>query len=257
MIFKPETENTEISPEERLKKRKKRLVQGMFLGLGAPLGWAVIVFAGGFFNMADARYQVWIFIYMLVGSMIVFGAFGYITGRNEERFAALSLVDHLTGLYNPRYFHERVKQEFALAKRHGAPLTLILLDLDHFKKVNDTHGHQVGDLVLAEVARTVARTVRVGDTVARVGGEEFSVIMPKTDSLGGRDLAERIRLAVKENIVQLPSGGEISVKVSLGVSGMDRVRAETSSELFAAVDKALYEAKESGRDRVVEAEAKD
>jgi len=229
----------------------------MFLGMGAPLGWAVIVFVGGFFDMADASYQAWLFVYMLVGSMIVFGAFGYLTGRNEERFAALSLVDHLTGLYNPRYFHERVRQEFALAKRHGTPLTLILLDLDHFKKVNDTHGHQVGDLVLAEVARTVARTVRVGDTVARVGGEEFSVIMPKTDSLGGRDLAERICQAVKENLIQLPGGGEISVKVSLGVSGMDMVRAKTSTELFAAVDKALYAAKESGRDRVVEAEAKD
>ena len=227
----------------------------MLLGLGAPWGWAAISFVGGFFDMADLRYQVWLFIYMLVGSLFVFGAFGYLLGRNEERFAAMSLVDHLTGLYNPRYFHERLKQEFALAKRHGLPLTLILLDLDHFKKVNDTYGHQVGDLVLAWVSRIVARTVRAGDTVARVGGEEFSVIMPKTDTLGGRDLAERIRLAVGEKPAHFPKAGDISVKVSLGVAGTDKVRADTFSDLFFAVDKALYAAKESGRDRVVEAEA--
>ncbi len=229
----------------------RRFRQGLVLGLGAPLGWAAVSAVLGLWGMADAGFQILLFAYMTCGSLLVFGAFGYIIGRQEQRFAELSLVDHLTRLYNTRYFHETLRAEFANAKRYVRPLCLILLDLDHFKSVNDTYGHPAGDAVLRTVAATVAALVREGDTLARVGGEEFAVIMPQTDSHGGEILAERIRQAVREREILLPEGQRIGVRVSLGVAGLDRIEADSATSLFARVDEALYEAKQSGRDRVV------
>jgi len=232
----------------------RRFRQGLVLGLGAPLGWACVSTVLGLWGMADSGFQILLFAYMTCGAMLVFGAFGYIMGRQEQRFVELSLVDHLTKVYNTRYFHETLKAEFANAKRYGKPLCLILLDLDHFKGVNDTYGHPAGDAVLRTLAATVGSLVREGDTLARVGGEEFAVILPHSDSSGGSTLAERIRSAVREKDMALPEGQTIHVRVSLGVAGTDMVEADTVTELFARVDEALYEAKQTGRDRVVVAD---
>jgi diguanylate cyclase (GGDEF)-like protein len=236
-----------------MKRPWRRMFQGVLLALLVPTGWALILSLAGGWTLAQTRYHYWLFGYMLLGSALVFCCFGYLIGRNEERFSELSLNDFLTKLFNVRYFHERLLKEFANAKRYGSPLTLALLDLDHFKQVNDAYGHPAGDRVLKIVAQTVAQAVRQGDTVARVGGEEFGVIMPQTSTEQGLVLAERIRRAVKEREIPLPGRGVITIRVSLGVAGTDRVQAESASGLFAAADQALYAAKRSGRDRVVAA----
>jgi len=238
-----------------MKRPVRRMLQGAHLAFLVPAGWALALQLLGFWALANPRYQFWLFSYLLVGSVLVFGAFGYLIGRNEERFSSLSLNDYLTRLYNVRYYHERLLKEFANAQRYATPLTLVILDLDHFKQVNDTYGHQAGDRVLQAVAQTLAANVREGDTVARIGGEEFGVIMPQTTSPQGFVLAERIRLAVKACDIELPGRGTISIRVSLGVAGTDAIRAESSVGLSAAADQALYAAKRTGRDRVVLAPA--
>lgn len=229
----------------------RRLRQGLVLGLGAPLGWAAVSTVLDLWDRVDSGFQILLYAYMTCGAMLVFAIFGYLMGRQEQRFAELSLVDHLTRVYNTRYFHETLRTEFANAKRYGESMCLILLDLDHFKSVNDTYGHPAGDAVLRTLAGTMGKLVREGDTLARVGGEEFAVIMPHTDSKGGETLAERIRLAVREKPIALPEGQAIHIRVSLGVAGLDHVEADSSTELFARVDEALYAAKQGGRDRVV------
>lgn len=232
-------------------KTARRLRQGLVLGMGAGLGWAVICTAFDLWTKAEASYQALLFGYVTLGSMASFGVFGYVVGRHEQRFAELSLVDHLTRLYNTRHFHETLKAEFSNAQRYTKPLTLILLDLDHFKQVNDTWGHPAGDKVLKIVAQTVAGLVRQGDTVARVGGEEFAVVLPNTDAEGGFRLAERIRNVIKQHPVAMPDGSHITVRVSLGVAELEHKAVSTATEFFAIVDQALYEAKEAGRDRTV------
>ncbi|WP_051693743.1 GGDEF domain-containing protein [Desulfohalovibrio reitneri] len=236
------------------RRRWRRSGQGVVLGAGAAAGWAVLSGLLGLWDDAGPVYQVWLYGYMTVGSMAAFGAFGFFAGVHEERFAEMSLVDHLTRAYNTRSFHEALRGEFANAKRHNRPLSIILLDLDHFKQINDTFGHQAGDEVLRAVASTVSDYIREGDTLYRVGGEEFAVLMPETPASGGMALAERIREAVREKPVVIGKSERVNVRMSLGVAGTDRIQAETSTELFASVDHALYEAKEGGRDRSVMAE---
>ncbi|EPR37373.1 diguanylate cyclase [Desulfovibrio sp. X2] len=222
--------------------------------MGASLGWVVVCSLLGLWDQAQPLYQIVLFAYVTLGALASFGSFGYLVGRHEQRFAELSLVDHLTRAYNTRYFHETLKAEFANAARYERPLALILLDLDHFKQVNDTHGHPAGDEVLKSVVEIVRSLVRSGDTLARVGGEEFAVIMPNSDSAAGFALAERIRLRVKQRPVALPDGGRITIRVSVGVAATDKMEVETFTALFAAVDDALYAAKQAGRDRVVVAD---
>lgn len=238
-----------------MKRPWRRTLQGALLSLAVPGGWALIMTLTASWPLAQTRYHCWLFGYMFLGSALAFCCFGYLIGRNEERFSELSLNDYLTKLFNARYFHERLLKEFANAKRYGSPLTLALLDLDHFKQVNDAYGHPAGDHALKIVAQTVSETVRQGDTLARIGGEEFGVIMPQTSTEQGFVLAERIRRAVKKRDIPLPGRGNINIRISLGVAGSDAIQAESAAGLFAAADQALYAAKRAGRDRVVAAPA--
>ena len=234
-----------------MRKPYARLLLGVLLALGAPLGWVGISMAAGWFWPMDPGLRIWLLVYMLLGSMVAFGAFGYLLGRDEERLASLSYQDHLTGLFNPRFFHAQLIKEFAGARRRGGPLTLVLMDLDYFKRVNDTYGHQAGDEVLKAVAGRISALLRAGDVVARVGGEEFAVILPGADLEGGRILAERIREAVRGAPVRTGDGLTIPIRLSLGVACAKGPVWETPTGLFARVDAALYRAKAEGRDRVV------
>jgi diguanylate cyclase (GGDEF)-like protein len=150
--------------------------------------------------------------------------------------------DPLTGLVNHRVFHERLQEEAARAQRHDRPLALAVFDLDHFKRVNDTHGHQTGDWVLREVAGRLAVHVRSGDVLGRVGGEEFAWLMPETDDLAAFGVAERARASVAT--LELGEVGRLTV--SAGVS--DLSRAVSAIELYRFADEALYLAKSHGRD---------
>ncbi len=159
----------------------------------------------------------------------------------EERAAR----DPLTGLANHRTFQERLTEEVARALRHGRALSLAVFDLDHFKRVNDTHGHQTGDAVLVEAARLLSERARGGDVVARVGGEEFAWLMPETDGLAGWQAAESAR----QRLAGADLAGVGRMTVSGGVCALDQ--AQTADRLLALADGALYWAKHHGRNVVV------
>lgn len=169
----------------------------------------------------------------------------------HKRTEKLAFTDPLTELFNHRYFQESLSHEFIRARRYSKPLSLMVIDIDFFKKFNDTYGHLVGDMVLRHVAAIFKSSVREQiDTVARYGGEEFAVVLPETSIEGARRFAERIRSSVEKSRVN-HEGKELSVTLSIGVSCTMVTRCEKTSDLIEAADLALYRAKDQGRNRVL------
>ncbi len=170
-----------------------------------------------------------------------------------EHIEKMASTDALTNLYNRRIFYERVEAEIDHAQRHNGVLSCIMVDLDHSKRVNDVHGHLVGDIVLKGLSRILTAEVRKIDSVARFGGEEFIILLPDTDIEGERNVAERIRSTLKIHPFQTDTSETFYVTASLGCSCMspESDSTFTSETLIGLADKALYRAKEEGRDRVV------
>jgi two-component system, cell cycle response regulator len=161
-----------------------------------------------------------------------------------------TLRDPLTRLYNRRYFDERLRSEFSFAERHRAPLALLVIDIDHFKRVNDEHGHQAGDFILQLVAATIQRIMRPEDVVARYGGEEFVVIARNTTLRNGEIFAERIRARIAALEADW-SGTLLTVTASVGVTAIQDGHGHASvAAMLQAADDALYEAKAAGRNRI-------
>jgi diguanylate cyclase (GGDEF)-like protein len=160
----------------------------------------------------------------------------------------LSLRDALTGLFNRRALGERLVEELSRARRYGAPLSLIMVDIDNFKRVNDTHGHAIGDVVIGHVARLLARDRRVSDIVARYGGEELVLLLPHTPLEGALALADRLRHLVSQTPYRTVNAHE-HVTVSMGVAAYDHSMHEPA-QLLEAADRALYRAKRDGKNRV-------
>jgi diguanylate cyclase (GGDEF)-like protein len=170
--------------------------------------------------------------------------------RGNEVLEQLSFTDGLTRLHNHRYFQDRLRMEGRRCERSQDPLTLLLLDIDDFKSLNDRYGHAVGDEVLRRVAQVINNTVRETDLPARYGGEEFAVLAPSTDREGGMALAEKLRLAVSMARIRgtgVEDAKALSVTISVGVA----VYAGDSQTLFNAADRSLYAAKSAGKDCVV------
>ncbi len=159
----------------------------------------------------------------------------------------LSVTDPLTGAGNLRHMTTTLAREVERASRFDRPLSVLLLDLDHFKNVNDTYGHTVGDAVLRELARRLASVVREVDTVARYGGEEFVVVTPETDTLGAEHLAERICETVREEVFVV-GDDHVPVTVSVGIASLP-IHGTASGDLVRAADEGLYAAKRAGRDQ--------
>ncbi len=171
----------------------------------------------------------------------------------HETVERQAVTDELTGLSNRRRFQETLGVEVERSKRFGQHLGLVMLDIDDFKKVNDTYGHQQGDLVLREVARILRETSREIDEPARYGGEELAVVLPGTDLEGAFNLAERVREGIAA--LELPilgDGGVLTVTASFGAAALPDSAADQRA-LVAAADEALYEAKRSGKNRTVRA----
>lgn len=172
-----------------------------------------------------------------------------------DRLREMALVDPLTRTWNRSGIHEVYSRESSLAERETRPLGLIMADIDHFKSVNDTYGHDVGDVVLKRVADRIRLTVRPYDSIGRMGGEEFLVVLPKSHGPTVNAVAERIRVAVEREPIPIPNGDPLPVTLSLGTSHTIFRPGHTPSleALAKAADQALYEAKKSGRNRVGQA----
>jgi two-component system cell cycle response regulator len=166
----------------------------------------------------------------------------------NERLAAQALTDELTGVGNRRHGAQELERIVALATRHGHALALARVDVDHFKAINDTYGHQAGDRVLEEVARRLSGAIRGGDALARWGGDEFVVILPDTDRDGALRAAERLRAAVAAEPVTLADGRAVEVTISVGWAHW---AGDTPDDLLARADRALYAAKDTGRNAVL------
>lgn len=171
--------------------------------------------------------------------------------RYQKQMYESAVKDGLTGVYNRKHFNERIISEMSFALRHRTSLSLLIFDLDHFKNVNDTFGHQVGDQVLAEVAAKIQFTLREEDFFARYGGEEFAVLARDIGGPGANALGERIRQIVQDMRITTPFGVRVPVTLSIGVCTIGDGLKTNHEALIKCADDNLYQAKDSGRNRVV------
>ena len=174
---------------------------------------------------------------------------------NGARLLRSGFTDYLTGWYNRRYLQVRVNEEIARARRDNTHLVCLMLDIDHFKRVNDSWGHAAGDVVLQELAIRIESQVRASDVAARYGGEEFVILLPNTDNESGRRLAERVRKAIAAAPVDLPNGDTVSMTASIGIASVQPDPEANDlkilgDSLIARADVALYRAKSDGRDQI-------
>jgi len=257
--------------------------RGVAIRLGQPAlrrGWHMMSALTAFFVVCYLAYAVtgalsrqmhaWlerglIPVVLLAGAVFVAVTYRLAlrTVDDLQRVALLereNAIDPLTGLFNRRYLERRLTEEFSRARRHGQPLALLLLDVDHFKRINDTHGHAVGDAVLRDLGARLLGGVRAHDVVARYGGEEFTVIAPATRLAEALRLAERLRRIVAAQPLTLrdDAGAESGIRytTSVGVAELDASMKDEAA-LFAAADAALYRAKRDGRDRICAVAAAD
>lgn len=170
--------------------------------------------------------------------------------KEKTRLKRLAITDYLTGIYNLRYFYRRLEEEFSRTERYNTPLCCVILDIDYFKRINDTSGHKVGDIILREFVQLVKRYIRKSDVFARYGGDEFILLLPQTTVKGAIAEAERVRKAVKEHKFKALKRGD-GITVSVGIACGPDERVSTHNELIAFADNALFIAKDKGRDQIV------
>ena len=210
----------------------------------------------------DMRVNRFVFIGLSTAmSLILLGTISFLVLRVSRRLSRaydtiehMSITDELTRLYNRRHFHVRLDEEIQRSRRYSRPLSLILMDIDHFKQVNDLHGHLKGDEVLAGIAGIVKKRTRSVDIVARYGGEELVAVLPETDEANAREVAEKLRQRIKAKQFRLPEGNAFGVTVSFGVASLAMVRqgaVDPAGQMVRLADEALYLAKEGGRNQVV------
>jgi diguanylate cyclase (GGDEF)-like protein len=197
-------------------------------------------------------------MFFLVAVLILYtGTLALETATEFTRFSRLereNIMDHLTGVYNRRYLDDRIASEAIRARRYNMPLSMMMIDIDHFKAVNDRYGHQVGDRVLKGLGELLTKKVRVTDIVARYGGEEIVVLTIQTKISDSFDLAERLRKTVETTIMVPADENEqreaVRITISIGVAGFDQ-QVFDSQLMIKKADMALYQAKHEGRNRVI------
>jgi diguanylate cyclase (GGDEF)-like protein len=183
------------------------------------------------------------------GRMVTYGNVSDLV-RSADEMADLAMKDALTGIFNRRHFTARLDGEWKRVRRYGRPLSLLLLDIDHFKAINDRYGHDVGDQVIVAIARLCGTTTRDSDVAARIGGEEFAILLPETDLDNARVAAERLRVAVAERPIA-SNAGPVAVTVSIGAALAEKAR--DPAHFMKRADEALYAAKGGGRNCVAAA----
>lgn len=229
-------------------------ISSAFVSSLTSLSLYVLYVLGAYWSMKYFNLWVDIVYPMLLALTAFISAYivkYFITSRDFEHQYKLATTDGLTELYNHRYFQEQMKSNVENSKRYGNEFSMIILDIDFFKKFNDTYGHQSGDAVLRQVAQTLKKSVRATDIACRYGGEEMSIILPNTGKNVAHSTAEKICERVSSNKFKLQGDKEVSVTISLGVSTYPH-DGQTPSELIEAADKRLYNAKNNGRNQVGE-----
>jgi diguanylate cyclase (GGDEF)-like protein len=226
-----------------------------WLGLGTLIGFFILGYVGLIVlwgERALVANELVALILLLAGAFaLVVTRLSFVTTNDVVRIARLerdAIEDPLTGAYNRRYLDSKLAEEVGRARRLNLPLSALLIDLDHFKHVNDTYGHDVGDMVLRHVSSLIIGSVRPNDTVIRYGGEEFVVIVPDCDIAAASSMGERMRLRIAESSLSLPGGQDLVVTASLGISSLPTTG--SSEAMLRAADQALYTAKRSGRNRI-------
>jgi diguanylate cyclase (GGDEF)-like protein len=248
-----------------MKRGLRRPLQGLVAAIGAPLGWLALraITSGTSPSLgwvtAEVLAHPGLYVYLGLGTATAFTLFGALLGRAEEALAErareleiLARHDPLTGLANRRHFTEALERAVRHARRTGGDVALLVADLDRFKNVNDTLGHPAGDEVLKAVARIFSEDTRADDLVARLGGEEFALLLVDTSEEGALARAERLRTRLEATEIPLPGGRTCQVTSSFGVATQDpRLPADDGDRLLSRADLALYEAKRTGRNRCV------
>ena len=247
---------------------------GAVLGLGSPVGafllrwWQAEPRLPALWMEMELRYNSIFYGYMGIGTVLAFVAFGWYAGRHIDRHRVRnrdlrrrvdelhlrSVTDGLTGAYSHAYLQESLSIELERARREGHPLSILMLDLDDFKKLNDGHGHLFGDRVLKELTETASMNIRQEDVLGRYGGEEFLVIMPGADAAVADQVAERVRAAFERaGIIPMHGDGAVSTTVSIGAATFEAGEEVDARGLIARADQRLYAAKRAGKNRIVSA----
>jgi diguanylate cyclase (GGDEF)-like protein len=245
-----------------MKKSFLFALTGGLLGLGAPLG---AFFFSWFFYHPSVQFRDFLLIqcdenhffysYMLIGTCLSYSLFGFVLGRYADKIheknqllSKEALTDPLTGLGNHRFLHEEFQKLYQDRRDHSEPISCLMMDLDLFKKVNDTYGHPSGDRVLADFARIIRKGLRPGDIATRYGGEEFLCILPRCGKDEAVEAGERVRREMEKYVFYF-NNREVRVTVSVGAA-THRDRIQGYQALIQSADQALYQAKSQGRNRV-------
>ena len=233
------------------RNRNRRTKQFFMFAVAMDLLLILTEFSAGISPLKDIIRHPWLYGYIFLGTVAAFSFFGAMVGSREDQLEKLALRDPLTGLFNSRYLWARMDEQWATGKREKSISSLVLFDLDFFKRVNDKHGHPVGDELLKRVGQILQHAARRGDTVARIGGEEFVFFLPNTSVTDAVAIAERIRNTISLTTMTTHRKKPIKITISAGVTSTRDYTAISPHALYSQADKALYLAKEQGRNRVI------
>lgn len=229
---------------------RRRLTYALITATAAVLGLLLVRTASSYVPSLSFEFFAnrLTYVYLFVSTAIIFLAIGYVLGRRIDELRRLSLTDPLTGLANQRAFHSRLRAEWERARRYPSPLSLLLIDVDGLKRINDTYGHAAGNDVLKAAGQAIGATMRTTDSGARWGGDEFAIVAPNTASDSAQHLAGRLL----DHVSKQAAARRGNVTVSVGVATLEpRNEPSMNAEsLLQSADAALYRAKKEGRNRV-------
>lgn len=233
----------------RISRALSYAIAGAILSLAEPIGLLVVRETLGYRPVpSELLLERATYMYVFATTAVLLGCLGYLIGRQADRLEALSETDALTGLANRRALRRRLTDDLRRARRYGSAVSLLLIDVDGLKIINDTAGHAAGDRAIRRVAEAITLHLRGADFGARLGGDEFAVVMPNTSTSAARHSAERLRA----HLAQRDHDG-LPVAISVGIATMDpssQSAIAAADDLTQAADAALYAAKRAGRNRV-------
>lgn len=227
-----------------------RALQGLILGIGSPLGWLLIQLASPHPIRSSFGGNWGVYLYMLIGTCVVFAAFGFYAGLQQEYVMALATHDDLTGLYNCRHFWERLAGELRAADLRTTGISILLINVDHFTEINEDYGHVFGNQILTYVGEALRTTAHTGETVARIAGDEFCVILPDCGPRAAYLAALRYQAAIQHIEVKMFGVERVPVTASIGVASRLPGEGMPAGDLLHHADLALRVAKSNGRDRI-------